>query len=52
MTVREMIEFLSNKDPNAVIKVRVDDGCGCCSSGGAYEDAVAFVEGEEIHISD
>lgn len=37
-TVREMLEKLSEIDPNMPIRVHVDDGCGCCSSGGRWEE--------------
>ena len=41
---REMLERLPGDMP---VTIHIDDGCGCCSSGGFYEPAdLEIVDGE------
>ncbi|AZU97223.1 hypothetical protein SEA_MEGANTHEEKILLA_171 [Streptomyces phage MeganTheeKilla] len=52
MTVAELIAKLQTyHNQDAKVKVLVDDGCGCCSSGGTYEDIDVDVVDGEIRIS-
>lgn len=52
MTVAELIVKLQKyHDQNATVKVLVDDGCGCCSSGGTYEDIDVDVVNGEVCFS-
>ncbi|QIQ63030.1 hypothetical protein SEA_MOAB_169 [Streptomyces phage Moab] len=50
-TVRELMNALMEHDPETLVKIRVDDGCGCCSSGGTLEEVTIEFDGKEIEIT-
>lgn len=50
-TVREMLEALSHIDPDTPIRVHVDDGCGCCSSGGNWEEVAVDVTDGMVQLA-
>jgi hypothetical protein len=47
-TVREMMNALMEMDPDTPVRINVDDGCGCCSSGGTLEEVTVEFDGDQI----
>lgn len=50
-TVGDLIKALSVFDPDTPVRVNVDDGCGCCSSGGNLEPVIPFVSDGIVELN-
>ncbi|AXH49279.1 hypothetical protein HWB76_gp123 [Streptomyces phage Blueeyedbeauty] len=50
-TVGQLMAVLMGYESDTPVKIRVDDGCGCCSSGGTLEVVSVEFDGKEIELN-